>query len=133
MVQNFRELALMNQEFSSDIAELPQPEQFITEDEIDELFVSHGSGVENGKYRIYEIFTADHTQKEKIDFLKNEYGTGGHSHALSHATGSDEWHDSKGIRLKKQNCYDIQISWQNAVKRIDDLIKKPCPVLTIAS
>ena len=118
----FRELALMNREFTSDIAELPEVEQFITEDEIDELFASHGSGVENGKQRIYDYFTADHSQKEKADFLKNEYGIGGHSHALSHATGSDEWHDGKGIRLKKDDCYDVQISWQNAVKRIDDLI-----------
>lgn len=118
----FRELALMNREFTSDLTELPQAEQFITEDEIDELFASHGSGVENGKQRIYDYFTADHSQKEKVDFLKNEYGIGGHSHALSRATGSDEWHDGKGIRLKKDDCYDVQISWQNAVKRIDDLI-----------
>ena len=118
----FRELALMNQDFNSDIAELPEVEQFITEDEIDELFASHGSGVENGKQRIYDYFTSEHSQKEKADFLKNEYGIGGHSHALSRATGSDEWHDGKGIRLKKDGCYDVQISWQNAVKRIDDLI-----------
>ena len=123
LVRDFRELALMNREYVSDIAELPQAEQFITEDEIDEIFVDHGSGYENGKQRIYDYFTADHTQKEKVDFLKNEYGIGGHSHALSHATGSDEWHDGKGIRLKKDDCYDVQISWQNAVKRIDDLIQ----------
>ena len=122
MVKDFRELALMNREFNSDIAELPAVEQFITENEIDELFASHGSGVENGKQRIYDYFTADHTQKEKVDFLKNEYGIGGHSHALSRATGSDEWHDGKGIRLKKDGCYDVQLSWQNAVKRIDELI-----------
>ena len=120
----FRELALMNQDFNSDIAEFPEVEQFITEDEIDELFASHGSGVENGKQRIYDYFTADHSQKEKADFLKNEYGIGGHSHALSRATGSDEWHDGKGIRLKKDGCYDVQLSWQNAVKRIDDLIRQ---------
>ena len=124
MVRDFRELALMNREYVSDIAELPPAEQFITEDEIDELFASHGSGVENGKQRIYDYFTSDHTQKEKADFLKNEYGIGGHSHALSRATGSDEWHDGKGIRLKKDGCYDVQISWQSAVKRIDDLIRK---------
>lgn len=124
MVTAFRELALMNREFNSDIAEIPYVEQFITEDEIDECFSGHGSGVENGKQRIYDYFTSNHTQKEKVDFLKNEYGIGGHSHALSHAVGSDEWHDGKGIRLKKDGCYDVQISWQNAVKRIDDLIRK---------
>ena len=120
----FQELSLMNREFISDISEIPAVEQFITEDEINELFASHGSGVENGKQRICDYFTADHTQKEKADFLKNEYGIGGHSHALSRATGSDEWHDGKGIRLKKDGCHDVQLSWQNAVKRIDDLIKK---------
>ena len=104
MVRDFRELSLMNREFASDIAELPQAEQFITDDEIDELFASHGSGVENGKQRIYDYFTADYSQKEKVDFLKGEYGIGGHSHALSRATGSDEWHDGKGIRLKKDDC-----------------------------
>ena len=122
MVRDFRELSLMNREFTSDIAELPEVEQFITEDEIDEMFASHGSGVENGKQRIYDYFTSEHSQKEKSDFLKNEYGIGGHSHALSRATGSDEWHDGKGIRLKKDGCYDVQLSWQNAVKQIDDLI-----------
>jgi len=124
MVQNFRELALMNREFSSEITEIPQTEQFITEDEIDESFASHGSGVSGSKARIYDYFTADHNTKEKISFLKDEYGWGGHTRALSGAADSDEMHDGKGIRLKKIHCYDVQISWQNAVKRIDDLIRK---------
>lgn len=124
MAKNFRELALMNREYTTEISEMPQAEQFITEDELNEAFANHGSGVEGGKARIYDYFTSDHNTKDKIAFLKNEYGIGGHSHALSGAVGSDESHDGKGIRFKKSDCYDVQISWQNAVKRIDDLIKK---------
>jgi len=124
MAKNFRELALMNREYTTEISEMPQAEQFITEDELNEAFANHGSGVEGSKARIYDYFTSDHNTKEKIAFLKNEYGIGGHSHALSGAVGSDESHDGKGIRFKKSDCYDVQISWQNAVKRIDDLIKK---------
>ena len=124
MVKDFHELALLNHEYTTEITEMPQAEQFITEDELSEAFTNYGSGVSGGKARIYDYFLSDHNAKEKIAFLKNEYGIGGHSHALSGATGSDEWHDSKGIRFKKVNCYEVQISWQNAVKRIDDLIKR---------
>ena len=51
--------------------------------------------------------------------MKNEDGTGGHSGS----SGSSEWHDSKGIRLQKSGCHDVQISWQNAVNRIQNLIQ----------
>ena len=61
--------------------------------------------------------------KGKTRLLKNEYGTGGHSHALSGSSGSSEWHDGKGIRLQKNGCHDVQISWQNAVNRIQNLIR----------
>ena len=124
MVKDYRELALMNREFASEITEMIPAEQFITEDELNEAFSSYGSGVSGGKARIYDYFTADHGTKEKIAFLKEEYGWGGHTRALSGAVDSDEMHDGKGIRFKKANCYGVQISWQNAVKRIDDLIKK---------
>lgn len=124
MAKGFHELADMTREFSSEIAEIQPVEQFITEDEINESLSSHGSSFKNGKYRIYEYFNSEHTQKEQVDFLKNEYGTGGHSHALSGSDGSDEWHDGKGIRLEKDGCVNVELSWQNVAKRIDSLIKQ---------
>ena len=124
ILKEFEELALMNREFTSEITEMPPIEPFITEDEINESFTSHGSGVSGGKLRIYEYLTADHPAKDKISFLKNEYGIGGHSHAVSGATFSNEWHDSKGIRLRKSGCYDVQLSWQNTLKRLEELIRK---------
>jgi len=119
-----RELGEMTHEYATDMADLPAVRQFITEDEIAESFIDHGSGIHNGKYRIYDYLTGNHTDKEKIEFLKNEYGTGGHSHALSGSTGSWEDHDSKGIRLKKSGCADVEISWMNVLKRLQDLIRK---------
>ncbi len=124
LVTRLRELADMTYEYTTDMSELPEVRRFVTEDEIAESFISHGSGIHNGKYRIYEYLTAHHSDKEKINFLKNEYGTGGHSHALSGSTGSWEDHDSKGIRLKKSDCADVEISWTNVLKRLNDLIKK---------
>ncbi|MBQ2726184.1 MAG: hypothetical protein IJF78_10800, partial [Clostridia bacterium] len=119
-----RELGDMTYEYATELTEFPAVRQFITEDEIAESFIRHGSGVYNGKHRIYDYLIGNHTDKEKIDFLKNEYGTGGHSHALSGSTGSWEDHDSKGIRLKKSGCADVEMSWANVLKRLNELIQK---------
>jgi len=120
---DFRELAAMTTEYSTDMTELSVSDMFITDDEIDAVFIG-GSGVEGGKMRIYEYFTANHTAKEKVTFLKNEYGIGGHSHAVSGASGSWEDHGGKGITLKKDGCANVEINWANAVKRLDTLVGK---------
>ncbi|HCR3586014.1 TPA: hypothetical protein ON607_002967, partial [Enterococcus faecium] len=96
---------------------------FITKDEIDEN-LRKGSGFSDGKKRIYDFFRKEHTLKEKADFLKNEYGIGGSSHALSGAMGSGEWHDAKGIKYSKGNAEEVKLSWSDVAKRINDLIKE---------
>ncbi|MBQ7298565.1 MAG: DEAD/DEAH box helicase family protein [Clostridia bacterium] len=121
---SFCELAIMNRTFSSEITDMPKSEQFITEDELNEAFSSHGSGVEGCKSRIYNYFMTERDTKERIAFLKKEYGIGGHSHALSNAGGSDEMHDGKGIAYKKDDCANVQISWPNVEKRISELIRR---------
>ena len=121
--QSLRELSLPRREYSSEMAAVPELARFITEDEIDHA-LDRGSGVEGGKGRIYEYFTADHTGKEKAAFLKDEYGIGGHSHAVSGASHSDESHDSRGIVLKKAGCANVELSWTKVAARIDSLIQK---------
>ena len=101
----------------------PLVRQFITDDEINES-LSGGSGFSGGKARIYEYWQKGHSAKEKADFLKNEYGTGGRSHALSGASGSGEDHDAKGIRYTKSGCDKVQLSWTQVANRIDSLIKQ---------
>ena len=121
--QSLRELSLPRREYSSEMAAVPELGRFITEDEIDHA-LDRGSGVEGGKGRIYEYFTADHTGKEKAAFLKDEYGIGGRSHAVSGASHSDESHDSRGIVLKKAGCANVELSWTKVAARIDALIQK---------
>ncbi len=121
--QSLRDLSLPRREYSSDMTAVPELGRFITEDEIDHA-LDRGSGVEGGKGRIYEYFTADHTGKEKAAFLKNEYGIGGRSHAVSGASHSDESHDSRGIVLKKAGCANVELSWTKVATRIDALIQK---------
>ena len=121
--QSLRDLSLPRRAYSSEMTAVPELARFITEDEIDHA-LDRGSGVEGGKSRIYEYFTADHTGKEKAAFLKDEYGIGGRSHAVSGASHSDESHDSRGIVLKKAGCANVELSWTKVAARIDSLIQK---------
>ena len=97
---------------------------FITEDEITRQLTG-GSGVSEGKFRIYSYFMQGHDAAECIAFLKNEYGIGGRGHI-----GFDEWHDGKGIKLSRaddfsEGNYDtVMLNWKQIHKRIAGLIKE---------
>nr|WP_314024025.1 SNF2-related protein [Filifactor alocis] len=122
ILQRLQDLEIPRKEFTSNMMEMHNIKGFITEDEIDETF-RDGSGISDGKKRIYNFFKESHTTGEQANFLKEEYGTGGHSHALSGARGSNEWHDAKGIKLEKENCKDIFLNWNQSAKRIQNLIE----------
>ena len=121
--ENLRDLSLPRTTFTSQLTEVPSVKQFISEDEIDAAMI-RGSGFESGKGRIFTFFQEPHTDKEKVDFLKHEYGIGGHSHALSGAMKSDESYDGKGLHYKKDGCPDVHFTWEKVAKRITGLIQK---------
>ena len=122
ILQRLQDLEIPRKDFISNMMEISEIKGFITEDEIDEIF-RDGSGISDGKKRIYNFFKESHTTGEQANFLKEEYGTGGHSHALSGARGSNEWHDAKGMKLEKENCSDVFLNWNQAAKRIQTLIE----------
>ncbi|MFP9226192.1 DEAD/DEAH box helicase family protein [Streptococcus equi subsp. zooepidemicus] len=123
LYQKLQELELPRKEYSTNLTELPKVKSFITEDEVLES-LSRGSGVDRGKERITKFFKENHTLQEKAGFLKDEYGIGGRSHAVSGAMGSDEWHDAKGLKLQKNNCNDVFLTWSSVAKHIDELLSK---------
>ena len=121
--QSLRELSLPRREYRTEMAEIPAVQRFITEDEI-AATLTRGSNIEGSKGRIYAYFKEKHSPKEQADFLKDEYGIGGRSHAVSGASHSGEDHSGKGVSLKKQDCPEIQLNWANVAKRISELIRK---------
>ena len=123
LYQRLEELELPRKEYISNLTELPKVQGFITEDEV-LATISRGSGVDRGKERIAKYFKESHMLQEKADFLKDEYGTGGRSHAVSGVKGSDEWHDAKGLKLQKNRCNDVFLTWSNVAKHIDELLSK---------
>ena len=123
LYQRLQELELPRKEYSTNLTELPKVKTFITEDEV-KVTISRGSGIDKGKERITKFFKENHTLQEKANFLKDEYGIGGSSHAVSGAMGSDEWHDAKGLKLQKNNCNDVFLTWSSVAKNIDELLYK---------
>ena len=121
--QGLQELNLPRREYSTEMAEIPAVQRFITEDEI-AATLTRGSNIEGSKGRIYAYFKEKHSPREQADFLKDEYGIGGRSHAVSGASHSGEDHSGKGVSLKKQDCPEIQLNWANVAKRISELIRK---------
>ncbi|VOJ26376.1 helicase [Streptococcus pneumoniae] len=123
LYKRLQELELQRKEYSTNLTELPKVKPFITDDEVLST-LSRGSGIDKGKERITKFFKENHTLQEKANFLKDEYGIGGYSHAVSGAMGSDEWHDAKGLKLQKKDCSDVFLTWSSVAKYIDELLSK---------
>jgi len=119
-LQRLNDLKIPRKEFIANADFKFEPKFFITEDEKDRLLTT-GSGVEGGKFRIEKFFKAEHTAKEKADFVKNEYGIGG-----TGRSGFSTWHDSKGLFFRKdalsENDCEAFMKWGEIAKRIDVLI-----------
>ena len=86
-----------------------------------ERALQYGSGVQYGKYRIFDKYNENPTPKAFADFVKHEYGIGGHGST----NGDDEWHDGKGIRISHDGAdgkLEVLLKWQDVAFRIADLI-----------
>ena len=106
-------------------AEEKKPSAFTFSQEIIDAILTRGSGIYEGKMRIYEQFQKSLSSKENADFLKNEYGWGG-SYPVIIGAGIDENHDGKGITISKgfgDNAPKLTLSWSQVEKRIGELIR----------
>ena len=93
--------------------------------EMIDAVLTRGSGISNGKMRIYERFEKSLSAKENVDFLKNEYGWGGSAPVII-GTGINEQHDGKGITLARgfgNDAPKLTLKWTQVEKRIGELIR----------
>ncbi len=114
------DLSLERKTYTSENLTYTMPDRYITDDEINRLLCS-GSGISGGKERIYQFFKENYNTKDRVDFLKKEYGIGGRYDGIS-----NEGHDAKGITYSHGDITDpyvkIELSWSDVEKRIDKLI-----------
>ena len=92
------------------------------EEKLKEWGLKRGSGFEYGKYRIYEKYQENPTDKEFADFLRREYGTGGGGYDY------EIWTDGKGMKLRHrdrenpENEVGMILKWEQVAYGIADLI-----------
>ena len=97
----------------------------ISKEDIDSV-LQKGSGVADGKYRIYRQFQKGVDRQKNIEFLKNEYGTGGGTHIFSDGFSGHSWYHSKGLAIDRNGTYtnhDLVLKWSQVEKRLRELIK----------
>lgn len=97
----------------------------ISKEDIDSV-LQKGSGVADGKYRIYRQFQKGVDRQKNIEFLKNEYGTGGGTHIFPDGFSGHSWHDSKGLAIDRNGTYtnhDLVLKWSQVEKRLREMIK----------
>ena len=122
ILPRLRDLALARKELPEGEMLLPDVRGFMTQDEIDAV-LTQNAPIAGADSRIYQFFSAPHSTNEKLEFLKNEYGIGGKMPGVSGEHGSSESHDAKGIQLRKSNCPDVLLKWNQVAERIDGLIQ----------
>ncbi len=99
---------------------------FITQDEID-AYLAGGGAYSQGRLRTYSFYLLHEDEKSRTGFIKEQYGIGGSSHALSGADDSHANYDGKGLFLARGaygNPYtSILLSWNKVANRVAYLIK----------
>ena len=105
------------------LLDLIEPSRQSREEQLIEYELKRGSHFVHGKFRIFDKYNENPSEKAFAEFLKKEYGEGG-----SYVGNTDETHNAKGIRLKwvekehPENNLDILLKWHNVAVRIADLI-----------
>lgn len=83
-----------------------------------------GTGTEDGKFRVNNFFSENHTEEEKIDFLKEEFGWYGRYTSNE----SLESQPSKGLTLTRtdkenpKNNLNVHLSWKEVVEHLDSMV-----------
>ena len=123
ILPRLRDLTLARKELPEGEMLLPDVRGFMTQDEIDAV-LTQNAPIAGAGIRIYQFFSKPHSTNEKLEFLKNEYGIGGKMPGVSGERGSSESHDAKGIQLRKSNCPDVLLKWNQVAERVSELIRQ---------
>lgn len=99
---------------------------FITQDEID-AYLAGGGAYSQGRLKTYSFYLLHEDERSRTGFIKEQYGIGGSSHALSGADDSHANYDGKGLFLARGaygNPYtSVLLSWNKVANRVAYLIK----------
>lgn len=100
---------------------------FITQDEVD-TFLARGGSFSDGRLAIYSFYLQHENTEERTSFIKEQYGIGGCSHALSGADDSHADYNGKGLKLSRGSIRNpdtmVTLKWPAVAKRVGYLIEQ---------
>ena len=101
------------------------PSAFVlSQAEIENELRKHGSGFQDGKQRIIELYQTQPDRKLRAKALAKEYGIGGHSHDYLDGSSGFVNHDGKGLEFDHYPDHQkVTLSWTQVEKYIDLMIQ----------
>lgn len=102
-----------------------KPSAFSVSDEEIDHILRRGSGFAGGRLRIAALYDSHPTPKEAQDFLKEEYGIGGHSHTYLDGTSGFVDYNSKGLRLTRGGFREeMRLRWPAVEQHIRKMVEE---------
>ena len=96
----------------------------LSQAEIEHELRKHGSGYQDGKQRIVELYQTQPDRKLRAKALAKEYGIGGHSHDYLDGSSGFVNHDGKGLEFVHYPEHQkTTLSWTQVEKYIDLMIQ----------
>ena len=96
----------------------------LSQAEIENELREHGSGVQDGKWRIIELYQTQPDRKLRAKALAKEYGIGGHSQDFLDGSSGFVNHDGKGLEFDRYPDHQkFTLSWTQVEKYIDLMIQ----------
>ena len=96
----------------------------LSQAEIENELREHGSGVQDGKWRIIELYQTQPDRKLRAKALAKEYGIGGHSQDFLDGSSGFVNHDGKGLEFDHYSDHQkFTLSWTQIEKYIDLMIQ----------
>ena len=101
------------------------PSAFVlSQAEIENELRKHGSGFQDGKQRIIELYQTQPDRKLRAKALAKEYGIGGHSQDFLDGSSGFVNHDGKGLEFDHYPDHQkVTLSWTQVEKYIDLMIQ----------
>ena len=101
-----------------------KPSAFSVSDEEIDHVLRRGSGFAGGRLRIAALYDSQPTPKAAQEFLKEEYGIGGHSHTYLDGSSGFVDYNGQGLRLTRRGFQEeMRLRWPLVEQHVRKLVE----------
>ena len=101
-----------------------KPSAFSVSDEEIDHVLRRGSGFSGGRLRIAALYDSQPTPKAAQEFMKEEYGIGGHSHTYLDGSSGFVDYNGQGLRLSRRGFQEeMKLRWPAVEQHVRRLVE----------